>query len=99
VIRHVVLLTIDPSAPTAPQVIVEALRELPAAIPELRSYEVGVDLGLADGNATVAVVADFDDVDGYTTYRDHPAHRAVIEELISPVLVARTAVQHHLDRG
>ena len=94
--RHVVLLTIDPSAPTAPATIVAALRDLPGAIPEIRDYEVGTDLGLAETNATIAVVAGFDDRAGFEAYRDHPAHLAVIEELILPVLVDRTAVQFAL---
>ncbi len=95
-IRHVVVLTIDPTAPTAAAGIVEALRELPEVIPQLRSYEVGLDLGLAPTNATVAVIAEFDDVAGFEAYRDHPAHVAVIEELIAPVLVSRAAVQHEV---
>ena len=93
--RHIVLLSIDPAAgdETADR-IVSALRGLPALIPELRSYVVGRDAGLADDNATIAVVADFDDEAGYLTYRDHPEHQRVIAEEIRPVLVGRTAVQH-----
>jgi hypothetical protein len=97
VFRHVVLLTIDPGAPAAAvPSIVEGLRELPALIPSLRSYTVGVDVGLAEGNATIAVVADFDDDAGYLEYRDHPAHQQVIADRIRPVLAGRSAVQHDL---
>ena len=51
--------------------------------------------------ATVVVdlgpeLADFDDVDGYLVYRDHPDHQAVIRERIRPILADRAAVQHHL---
>ena len=45
------------------------------------------------------VVADFDDVDGYLVYRDHPDHQAVIQELIRPILAARAAVQHDFSAG
>jgi hypothetical protein len=90
--RHVVLLTLDGNCDV--DGIVDALRELPAQIPELRSYVVGRDAGLAEGNATVAVVADVDDEAGWRTYTDHPAHRQVIAERIRPHLVARVAVQH-----
>lgn len=96
-LRHIVLLTLVDDAPEGrAEEIAEALRSLPAQIPELRNYVVGVDLGLAEGNATIAVVADVDDAAGWATYRDHPAHVKVIEELINPVKAGRTAVQHDL---
>jgi hypothetical protein len=90
--RHVVLITLDESCDV--EALVAVLRTLPAAIPELREYVVGIDAGINEGNATIAVVADCDDVDGYIAYRDHPAHQQVIAERIRPHLVARTAVQH-----
>lgn len=85
---------VDGVDPVAVEAVLEGLRGLPAAIPEIRSYVVGPDVGLADDNYDVAVVADFDSVDGYLVYRDHPAHRAVIEERIAPILAGRAAVQH-----
>lgn len=90
--RHIALLTFAPGADV--DAIAEALRTLPAEIPELRRYVVARDAGLAADNADLAVVADVDDQAGYETYRDHPAHRAVIAERIAPHLIARTAVQH-----
>lgn len=95
VFRHVVLLSIDPTAgDDAPEQIVTALRSLPSVIPELRAYVVGRDAGMAPDNSTIAVVADFDDEAGYLAYRDHPEHQRVIAELIRPVLLGRSAVQH-----
>jgi hypothetical protein len=95
--RHIVLLTFTDEATDARlDDVVAALRGLPSAVPSIRSYQVGRDAGLADGNAGIGVVADFDDVDGYLLYRDHPAHVAVITELIRPVLAARSAIQHEL---
>ena len=93
--RHIVLLTLaDDAPPGRVDEIVNALRRLPAAIPELRGYVVGVDAGLSPGNASIAVVADTDDQAGWERYRDHPEHQRVIAELIAPVLATRTAVQH-----
>jgi len=95
--RHIVLLTIADDAPAGrAEEIATALRALPGEIPELRSYVVGLDLGLNAANSTIAVVADTDDQAGWEAYRDHPAHRAVIDELITPVLVGRAAVQHRI---
>jgi hypothetical protein len=96
-LRHVVLLTFGPDV-EQPRIaaVVDALSTLPSAIPEIRSYEVAVDAGLGEGNATVAVVATFDDEHGWRTYTDHPAHRRVIVEQILPILAARTAVQYRV---
>lgn len=94
-VRHVVTLTFRDDT-TTEQIddIVLALRALPAVIPELRSYVVGPDLGRSDGNATLAIVADFDSWEGYEAYRDHPDHVAVATDMIVPVLAGRGAVQH-----
>lgn len=97
-LRHVVLFRWR-SGVTEDEVasVAAALGQLPAAIPTIRHYRFGADVGLNDGNADFAVVADFDDVDGYLTYRDHPAHQAVIAELIAPNVAERTAVQLDVD--
>jgi Stress responsive A/B Barrel Domain. len=97
--RHVVILRWNETA-TADQLraVRDALEALPPLIPEIRSYRVGVDAGLAAaGNSDLVVVADFDDVAGYVVYRDHPAHHDVIARLIRPILASRAAVQHELD--
>jgi hypothetical protein len=90
--RHVALLTLDDECDV--EALLEALRGLPAEIPELRSYVVARDAGLVDGNATVVVVADFDDESGWRTYTDHPAHQLILADRIRPHLVSRTAAQH-----
>ncbi|GIH29580.1 hypothetical protein Aph01nite_78900 [Acrocarpospora phusangensis] len=95
--RHIVLLawTADATAEQRAEVVAQ-LSKLPGAIPEIRRYEIGEDAGLNAGNHSLGVVADFDDVDGYLVYRDHPVHLAVIEEYIKPILAGRAAVQHEL---
>ncbi len=74
--------------------ILDGLRSLPDTIPEIESYEFGTDLGRAEGNASVGIVADFASWTAYETYRDHPVHRALLDEQIRPVLASRSAVQH-----
>jgi hypothetical protein len=96
-LRHIVLLTLK--ADTPPETVTalaEALRGLPAQIPCIRGYEVGVDLGLSPGNATVGVVARFEDEAGFREYQEHPAHRAVIDTMITPVRESRAAIQVEL---
>lgn len=93
-IRHIVLLTLKSDAdPAAAEAIVTALRDLTEVIPSIRDYQAGVDLGIAPGNATIAATSTFDDEAGYLEYRDHPAHRKVIEQLIDPVRDSRAAIQ------
>ena len=95
--RHVVLMRWTEEATPAAQAAVSAgLAELPDRIPEIRRYVVGADARVNEGNFDLVVVADFDDVDGYLVYRDHPDHQAVIAERIRPILAERAAVQHHL---
>jgi Stress responsive A/B Barrel Domain len=96
-IRHVVVFTWKQDATREQQeTLATELRKLPAAIDTIRAYQVGPDLGMNPGNYRFAVVADFDDVDGYLTYRDHPVHRAVIKEHVEPILATRAAVQYEL---
>ena len=99
-VRHVVTLTLEPATtPEQVQALVDEIATLPHLVPGVRGYSVGSDLGIDDGNATVAIVADFDDALAYEVYRDHPEHRRVIVEHVRPLLAARAAVQHALPGG
>jgi antibiotic biosynthesis monooxygenase (ABM) superfamily enzyme len=93
-LHHVVTFTLKPDAP-ADQVdrISEAVNALAAALPEVRSLAVGADLGLREGNSSFAIAAQFDDVDGFKAYADHPEHIRVIKELIGPYISERHPVQ------
>lgn len=96
-IRHVSLLTWKTgTGPEAVAAVRDALAELPAQIPELLDYRVGPDAGIDVGNASFAVIGEFAGAAGYATYRDHPAHRAVAERHILPILAGRTALQYEI---
>ena len=95
--RHVVLLRWTPDATPEQLAHVEAgLAALPSLIPEIRDYKFGADARVNDGNFDLAIVADFDDVDTYLMYRDHPDHVALNADRIRPILAERVAVQHEL---
>jgi len=97
VFRHVVLLRWIPEATAEQRAAVESgLATLPSLIPEIRSYVFGADAHVNEGNFDLAVVADFDDFDGYLVYRDQPDHVALIAERIRPILAERAAVQHEI---
>ncbi len=94
-LRHVVLLTLSSDASDSDvAAIIEGLEGLPAVIPEIQSYSVGRDAGLAEGNATLAIIGEFADAASYQVYADDPVHRQVIAERIVPFLAGRAAVQH-----
>lgn len=69
------------------------LATLPPLMTGLVSFHCGADQGLVAGNADFAVTADFEDADAYLAYRSHPAHLAVMERAISPILEQRTGLQ------
>lgn len=94
VFRHVVLMTWTEEA-TDEQVesVAEGLRALPRQVPSVRAFSFGRDAGVSPGNADLAVVADFDDEQGYRDYTAHPAHVRLVNERIKPILADRTAVQ------
>ena len=92
--RHIVLLTLAPDTSDDDRsTLLAGLASLPPAIPEIAEYRFGTDAGLAEGNATIGIVADFADQAAYEVYRDHPVHRQVIEERILPFLADRRAIQ------
>jgi hypothetical protein len=96
-IRHVVLFTWTAEATAQQQALVATeLRALRPLLTGVRAYHVGPDAGLADGNYDFAVVGDFDDAASYLAYRDHPAHRAIIEQTVLPIVAERVSIQYEL---
>jgi hypothetical protein len=93
-IRHVVVMTWKPEATEEQkQEVSAALATLPPLLKGLLNYSFGHDAALADGNASFAVVADFEDTESYLAYRTHPAHLDVINRVITPISLQRRAVQ------
>jgi hypothetical protein len=94
VFRHVVMFTFkDGTTEEQKEAVRGALHRMPELIPEIRAYRFGDDLGLRDDNFDFAVTADFDDVESFVVYRDHPDHQKAIAEHIAPIAKARAAVQ------
>ncbi len=96
-IRHVVLFRWkEGTAEEAKQAVRDGLADLANTIAGVRRYEYGDDAGLVEGNFDFAVVADFDDANGYTVYAQHSLHQALIRERIAPHLAERVAVQYEV---
>jgi hypothetical protein len=94
VFRHVVMFSFtDGTTDDQKEAVRAALQRLPELIPEIRAYRYGDDLGLRDDNFDFAVTADFDDLESFLIYRDHPDHQKAIAEFIAPIVKRRAAVQ------
>ncbi|HET9611912.1 MAG TPA: Dabb family protein [Acidimicrobiales bacterium] len=59
-------------------------------------YRHGPDAGLNPASWDYVVVADFASADDYLTYRDHPDHRALIRDLVEPIVAERASVQYEI---
>jgi hypothetical protein len=96
-IRHVVVFAWVPEATDQQkQRVADELRRLPPLMTGLRAYHFGPDAGIIAGNFDFAVVADFDDAESYLAYRNHPAHRAAVDQAINPIVRERAAIQYEI---
>lgn len=96
-LRHVVLFRWIPEATDRQkQQVTEELRGLPPLLTGLRSFHAGPDAGIIEGNFDFAVVADFEDTAAYLAYRDHPAHRAIVQQVTTPITKERAAIQYEI---
>lgn len=96
--RHVVLFKWHPgSSQERIDALHEELRRLPERIPGVRGFVFGTDAGLFSDNYDIAVVADFDDEEGYLRYAKHAAHVDFVERVASPLLAQRAAMQFEIE--
>jgi hypothetical protein len=94
-LRHVVLINWTPEATDEQKErLVAELRKLPGLIPSIRALECGPSAGIHPAAFDFGLVADFDDADGYRTYRDNAEHRAIVDQLINPIAAQRTFTQY-----
>ncbi len=78
----------------------DELTGLRTTCPELRSIDVGDDLGLGEGHADWALEAQFEDKDAMRRFFDRPAHlriAAALESLTDPERTGR--LQHRMLSG
>jgi hypothetical protein len=95
-IRHIGLFILKPGT-TAEQVApwVEAIKAMPS--PGLLKHTWGLDLGLREGNASMAAVFDFTDESAYQAWDTDDEHNRIRRELMQPLLVRAERCQYHLD--
>ncbi|GAA0607313.1 hypothetical protein GCM10009547_06560 [Sporichthya brevicatena] len=95
--RHVVMFRWQPEA-TAEQreAAISALGRLKEEVADLGRLSVGLDAGLAEGNADVVVVGDFPNSEAYLAYQSDPRHTKVVTEYLRPIIAERVALQYEL---
>lgn len=92
--HHVAMFRFEEGTTDAQVAAVTAgLAALPDQIDVLVGYRFGPDAGVTEGSWDYVVVADLRDADAYPVYRDHPVHRAVVNDLIAPLVVEAARVQ------
>lgn len=92
-IRNVVLIRCHPGTSTEDVANLEAaLRRID--FPERTNFTMGEDLGLRDGNMSLAILADFPDEDAYRRFDADEEHNRVRRELIAPIAVAVERCQY-----
>jgi hypothetical protein len=93
-IRHVTLIDFKYGTTDEQMAAVRAaFQSLPEHIPGIRDFSVGLDLGLLEGNAGLAVHATFDSRDDFLAYSVHPAHGEVIFPVCGEVMAGYSTAQ------
>ena len=92
--QHIGVLTLVESATeTQREALAQALRDLVGQVPGLTAAKVLTDAGIREGNADVLFAMSFDTQDSWAAYGTHPAHVAVVEDHVKPVLTSKVFIQ------
>ncbi|MCD4793295.1 MAG: Dabb family protein [Bacteroidales bacterium] len=70
--------------------IKEALDNLPSQIPEIKSFETGINISDSSSASDFALIGEFNSKEDLETYKSHPEHLKVLDIISS--LKGRTAV-------
>jgi len=76
-IAHIVFLKLKDKTHAA-TIIKEGLESLPAQIPEIKKYEVGIDEVDSARSFDIALYSHFESYETLKIYNEHPAHQAVL---------------------
>ncbi len=59
------------------------LEKLPPLIPQISSYEVGINVSNSERSFDIALYSSFKAKDDFEAYRSHPEHTKVVEKIRS----------------
>ena len=97
-IKHIVLLNWK-AGTTAEQVaqVTAEFAKLQDSIEEIQSYQFGPDAGIFKGNASYALLAEFNSEADLKRYAAHPLHQAFLENVAAPILDSFQSLQFNLN--
>ncbi len=97
-IKHVVLLNWKEGV-TQQQIdsLTAGFAALPNKISEIKTYQFGADAAIFKGNASYALVAEFESEEDLKVYARHPDHQALLADLAGPMLESFQSVQFVVD--
>lgn len=75
-IKHIVLWKLNDRSKAG--VMKSALEALPAVIPQIREFEVGVGTEAGEVFADISLVSAFDNAEDLQAYLQHPEHQKVV---------------------
>ena len=71
----------DQSKKESAELIKSALEKLPPLISQIVSYEVGINLQDGDRTFDVVLISEFQNQNGFESYRSHPEHIKAVETI------------------
>ncbi|MHC1775173.1 MAG: Dabb family protein [Lentimicrobium sp.] len=82
-IRHIVFFRLAETLPAEEKtellnIVKQKLEALPALIPEIRFFEIGINLNGDDKAADLSLLSEFDSMEALQAYQVHSAHRDFI---------------------
>lgn len=98
-LRHVAMFRFsDDATDEQRDALALGLAGMPAAtgVIDAADYVHGPDVGVNPASWDYVVVADFGSAEDYLAYRDHPAHQALIRDLVTPIVTDRASVQYQV---
>lgn len=93
-VRHIALFRWKGDANVDVAACIQELRDIVAEVPGATALAAGEGLGLSGPTGfDFGLTADFDDVDAYQQYREHPRHQRLLQTVLVPAAETISAVQ------
>ena len=82
-LKHIVMFKLKPFSSNEKKdrimQLKDSLENLPALIPEIKFYEVGLNISKSPNAFDLVLISEFKDIKELETYKKHPEHQKVID--------------------
>lgn len=97
-VEHVVLFKLKPEAtPEQRRAMLAGLKSLRQSVPGIVDLTCGQNFSQRSQGYEIGLVVRFQDRAALETYLPHPAHRAVVEETIRPIMDGVIVVDYEIE--